>query len=49
MNEQNDDNANDVDGWPLPSVDILRELEPPTLVWSEPESASWPTRRPARG
>jgi len=50
MSERNDDNANDGSDWPLPSQDVLRELEaPPALVWSEPDSAaSWPIRRSAR-
>jgi hypothetical protein len=49
MAEQTDDGANDLDGWPLPSVEVLRELEPPAVVWSEPDAARWPTRLPARG
>ena len=50
MNEQTDDRANDADGWPVPSSDVVRELEPPALVWSEPEpSTSRPTRPTARG
>ena len=45
MSEQTDDKANDPDGWPLPSRDVVRQLEPPPLVWSEPEPAiSRPTR-----
>jgi hypothetical protein len=43
MSDQADDSANDVDGWPLPSRDVARELDPPALVWSDPEPAvSWP-------
>jgi hypothetical protein len=50
MSEQNDANANDHDGWPLPTHDVLRELDPPAVVWSEAEPASsWPTRPTARG
>jgi hypothetical protein len=50
MSEHTDSNANDADGWPLPSRDVLRELEPPVLVWSEPEPAATPRTRPtARG
>jgi hypothetical protein len=50
MNEQNDANANDIDGWPLPSLEVLRELDPPAVVWAESESAPTPqTRRSARG
>jgi hypothetical protein len=50
MNEQHDANAHEIDGWPLPSVDVLRELDPPTVVWSESESAATPqTHRSARG
>ncbi|HLY87286.1 MAG TPA: hypothetical protein VKO84_12375 [Gaiellaceae bacterium] len=48
MSERSDENANDAGGWPLPSRDVLRELEPPTRVWTDPESAaSWPTQRSA--
>jgi hypothetical protein len=47
MSEQTDDTANDADGWPLPSTDVLRELEPPALKWSESEPApTQPTRQP---
>jgi hypothetical protein len=50
MNEQHDANANDVHGWPLPSQDVQRELDPPAIVWSEAEPAATPQiRRPARG
>ncbi len=35
MNEQHDANANEIDAWPLPSGDVLRELDPPAVVWSE--------------
>jgi hypothetical protein len=50
MNEQHDANANEVDGWPLPSRDVLRELDPPAVVWSESEPASSrPTGPTARG
>jgi hypothetical protein len=49
MNERNDDNANDAGGWPLPSQDVLRELDPPALVWPDADSAaSWPIGRSAR-
>jgi hypothetical protein len=24
-------------GWPVPSRDVIRELEPPAVDWSEPE------------
>ncbi|HEX4323616.1 MAG TPA: hypothetical protein VHZ77_03185 [Gaiellaceae bacterium] len=49
MNEP-DANGNDVDSWPLPSLDVLRELDPPEVVWAETESvSSWPLRPPARG
>ena len=49
MSELTDDSAKDAAGWPLPSVDVLRELEPPALVWPEADSAaSWPIRRSAR-
>jgi hypothetical protein len=50
MNEQTDANANDVEGWPLPSTDVLRELEPPAVTWSESEPVSnRPSRPTARG
>jgi hypothetical protein len=49
MSERSDDNANDAGSWPLPSSDVLRELDPPALVWSESDSAaSWPIRPTAR-
>jgi len=34
MNEQHDANANEIDGWPLPSRDVRRELDPPAVVWA---------------
>jgi hypothetical protein len=49
MNEQRDADANEIDGWPLPSRDVLRELDPPAVVWSESDSATPQTRRSARG
>jgi hypothetical protein len=50
MNEQHDANTNDIDGWPLPSRDVLRELDPPAVDWSEWEPAATPpSRHPARG
>ena len=50
MNEQNDANADDSDPWPLPSLDVLRELGPPAIDWSESAPAATPQmRRPARG
>jgi hypothetical protein len=49
MSEQPDASASDGDQWPLPSTDVLRELDPPDVVWAEPESATRPTRLPARG
>ena len=51
MNEQTDADAEKVNGWPLPSPDVQRELEAPELVWSEPEQAAtgWPTRPPGTG
>ena len=48
MNEQHE--ADEIDGWPLPSQDVLRELDPPAVVWSESDPAATPqTRRSARG
>ncbi|MBV8256253.1 MAG: hypothetical protein JOZ56_09205 [Actinobacteria bacterium] len=26
----------DPDGWPMPSADVMRELERPALAWPEP-------------
>jgi hypothetical protein len=46
MNEHSDDHANDADGWPLPSRDVLRELEPPAVVWLESEPAANRQLRP---
>jgi hypothetical protein len=49
VNERTEDNANEAGGWPLPSRDVLRELEPPALVWTDSEpAAGWPIRRSAR-
>jgi hypothetical protein len=49
MNEQADHSSNETDGWPLPSQDVLRELEPPAVVWSKQEPvASWPLGPTAR-
>jgi len=48
MSEQ--EAATDTDGWPLPSVDVVRELDPPAVVWSEAEPVATPqTGRSARG
>ena len=50
MSEQQDANATDTDLWPLPSPDVLRELDPPAVDWLETEPVSrWPLRPPARG
>jgi hypothetical protein len=49
MNDQGDANANEADGWPVPSGLVLRELDPPAVVWSESDSATPQTRLPARG
>jgi hypothetical protein len=50
MSEEQDANASDLEGWPLPSLDVVRELDPPAVVWSESESAATPqTRRSATG
>ena len=50
MSDQTDDSANDADDWPLPSRDVVRELEPPAVVWPRPEpAANRPTRPTARG
>jgi hypothetical protein len=50
MSEQEDVSAIDADEWPLPSVEVVRELDPPAIVWSEREPAATPqTGRSARG
>ena len=50
MNDQGDPNANEAEGWPVPSGQVLRELDPPAVVWSESEPPATPQRRlPARG
>jgi hypothetical protein len=50
MGEQETANATDTDGWPLPSVEVVRELDPPAVVWSEIKPAATPqTGRSARG
>jgi hypothetical protein len=51
MNDQGDASANEeADGWPVPSGQVLRELDPPAVDWSESEPAATPQiRLPARG
>ena len=50
MSEQEDASATDTDGWPVPSLDVVRELDPPVVVWSESDPAATPqTGRSARG
>ena len=49
MSEQSDVNANDYDGWPLPSTDVLRELEPPAVVWEAEPAPTQLSRPTARG
>jgi hypothetical protein len=49
MSEWTEDNPTDAGDWPAPSQDVLRELEPPALVWADPDvAASWPIRPTAR-
>jgi hypothetical protein len=43
MNEQSD-HGEDFDGWPMPSRDVIRELERPALSWYEDDSATQPNR-----
>ena len=38
MNEQNDQRPTELDGWPVPSPDVLRDLERRVPAWPEPES-----------
>ncbi|HVS85787.1 MAG TPA: hypothetical protein VHD91_09155 [Gaiellaceae bacterium] len=40
MNEQQEQFERDVDGWPMPSPDVRRELERRPLSWSEPAPES---------
>ncbi|HET7568141.1 MAG TPA: hypothetical protein VFJ91_09140 [Gaiellaceae bacterium] len=35
MSEQNDNRTNDVEGWPMPSRDVLRDLERAPVAWPE--------------
>lgn len=35
MSEQSENRPQDVDGWPLPSRDVLRDLERPAIAWPE--------------
>jgi hypothetical protein len=50
MSEQTDRPGNEISGWPPPSPEVLRELEPPALVRSDSEpAANWPLRPTARG
>ena len=38
MNEQSEEPRTDLDGWPIPTRDVLRELEQHAVAWPEP----WP-------
>ena len=49
MNDRGETNANEADGWPVPSGQVLRELDPPAVDWSESDSATPQTRLPATG
>jgi hypothetical protein len=50
MNEQLDQPTELGDGWPMPSPDVLREIEPPALAPVEEwPVSSPPMRHPARG
>jgi hypothetical protein len=45
MNEQSDERQTELDGWPVPSRDVLRELDQPVDAWPEPgrgAEAQWP-------
>jgi hypothetical protein len=45
MNEQSDERQAELEGWPLPSRDVLRELEQRPDTWPEPgrgADAHWP-------
>jgi hypothetical protein len=50
MSDEYDANANNGGAWPMPSPEVLRELDPLAPEWDEPDwPASPPSRRPARG
>jgi hypothetical protein len=40
MNEQAAERHEELDGWPMPSPDVLRELDQPSLSWSRHEGES---------
>jgi hypothetical protein len=47
MNEQAEQRENELDGWPLPSRDVLRDLERQPLAWSEQDGEARSGVRPA--
>ncbi len=50
MYDQGDASANEADDWPVPPGQVVRELDPPAVVWSESEPVATPQiRLPARG
>jgi hypothetical protein len=45
MSEQNEDRLTELDGWPVPSRDVLRELDQRVEAWPEPghgAETQWP-------
>jgi hypothetical protein len=45
MDDQSDERPTDLEGWPVPSRDVLRELEQPEDGWPDPgrsAEAQWP-------
>jgi hypothetical protein len=38
MNEQNEQRPGELDGWPVPSRDVLRDLDRRVPQWPEPEA-----------
>ena len=40
MSEQNEQRPSELDGWPVPSRDVLRDLERSLVAWPEPEHES---------
>jgi hypothetical protein len=36
MRDQSEDVWTETDGWPVPSEDVVRELDQPVVAWPEP-------------
>ena len=40
MSEQSEDAWAETDEWPVPSADVVRELDQPVVAWPEPGRAA---------